>query len=111
MSLVDKFYEFDYPLDINSVFERIVSISNYVQGLKFGRADVDNHIVILKSGISWNSYGEIVTISCTPLDAYSTHVMIKSAPAVPFTLYDWGKGKKNINNVLNAMQQVLPPTQ
>ena len=109
MSLIDKHYEFDYPLNIHTVFERIVSVANNVQGLKFGRASNQDFTVVLNSDISWFSYGEIVTISCLYLDSSYTRIHIKNSPSVPFTLLDYGKGRKNINNVLYALRQVLPP--
>lgn len=109
MSIIDKHYEFDYPLNIHTVFERIVSVVNNVQGLKFGRVSSLDYTVVLNSDISWLSYGEIVTISCFYMDTSYTRIHIKSSPAVPFTLLDYGKGRKNINNVLEAIKQVLPP--
>lgn len=109
MSLIDKHYEFNYPLNIHIVFERIAMVAHNVQGLSFGRASDQDFTVVLNGGLSWFSYGEIVTISCMYLDERNTRIHIKSAPVVPFTLVDYGKGKKNIHNVLNALKEVLPP--
>lgn len=109
MSLIDKHFEFTYPLNIQTVFERIMSIAQNVQGLRFGRFSEQDYTIVLNGDISWNSYGEIVTIKCTYIDDVNTHIHIKSTPVVPFTLFDYGKGKRNIENVLNALKQVMPP--
>lgn len=109
MALIDKHYEFDYPLKIQVVFERIMSVAHNVQGLYFEYASDTTFCVGLKGSMSWWSWGENVTISCTYLDDYNTRIHIKSAPVVPFTLVDYGKGKENINAVLNALSMVLPP--
>lgn len=109
MALIDKHYEFDYPLNIHTVFDRIMSVTHHVHGLNFSHASEQDFCIVLNGGISWLSYGETVTISCKCLDTNLTRIHIKSAPVVPFTLVDYGKGKKNINNVLNALVTVLPP--
>lgn len=109
MSLIDKHYEFDYPLNIHVVFKRIMNIAHNVRGLNFSHASEQDFIVVLSGGMSLWSYGEFVTISCVYLNADLTRIHIKSAPVVSFTLLDYGKGKKNINNVLNALMTVLPP--
>lgn len=68
MSLIDKHFEFTYPLNIQTVFERIMSIAKNVQGLRFGRFSEQDYTIVLNGDISWNSYGEIVTIKCTYID-------------------------------------------
>lgn len=108
MSLIDKQHVFDYPMNINLVFERIMSVSRSVKGLRFSHT-LQPYKVILEAGTSLWSWGETVTISCLFLDESHTRVMITSVPNVSTTLVDWGKGKKNINNVLGTLRQVLGP--
>ena len=108
MSLIDKQHVFDYPMNANLVFQRIMSVAHSIKGLSFNRTE-QPYKVILSSGTSMKSWGETVTIMCSYLDETHTRITITSVPVMPTTLVDWGKGKKNINNVLAALQNVLPP--
>ena len=110
MSLIDKNYVFDCPLTVNMVFERIMSVSKNIKGLSFN-SNPQPYTVLLRGRTSFWSWGENVTIACQPLDDYHTRVSIKSVPVVPTTLVDWGKGSKNVNNVLAALRTVLPVPQ
>lgn len=108
MSLIDKHYEFVYPLNVNTVLERVMSISRSVEGLYFSHFQQPGSVV-LKSDASLWSWGETVTIECVFLDPYHTRIHISSVPALATTLIDWGKGQKNIDHVLAALRRVLPP--
>lgn len=110
MSLIDKHHVFDYPMNVNYVFERIMSAIPSMRGLSFKRKEPP-YTVVLSSGVSMSSWGENVTIACNYLDESHTRISITSAPVVPTTLIDFGKGKKNINNVMAVLKQVLPPVQ
>lgn len=63
LSLIDKHYELNYPLNIRVVFERIMSVAHNVQGLYFEYASYMNFCIGLKGSMSWWSWGENVTIS------------------------------------------------
>lgn len=108
MSAIDKHYVFDYPMNVNYVFQRITSVARSIKGLKFRRIE-QPYKVLLACGPSMKSWGETVTITCFYLDESHTRIQITSVPVVPTTLVDWGKGNRNITNVLNALKQVLPP--
>ena len=108
MSLIDKHHEFVCPLNVNTALERVMSVARSIEGLNFSHFQPPGSIV-LKSDVSLWSWGETVTIQCLFLDPNHTRIHISSVPALATTLIDWGKGQKNINRVLDALQRVLPP--
>lgn len=108
MSLIDKQYVFDYPLNVNEVFNRIMSVANNIPGMKF-KGNPNPLTILLKTGVSLSSWGEKVTITCQYLDPMHTRVAILSKPVVGTTLVDWGKGGRNIKKVIAALEKVLPP--
>lgn len=109
MSLVDKHYEFVYPLNVNTVLERVMSVARSVKGLYFSHFQQPGSVVLKSSASLW-SWGETVTVECRFLDPNRTLIHISSVPALATTLIDWGKGQKNIDRVLEALRPVLPPT-
>ena len=108
MSLIDKHHEFDCPLDVRTVFDRIKSVAYDVPGLSFEFANEKEFVVALGTGISLFSWGENVTITCTGLNPNATRVHIKSAPCWPLTLVDFGTNRRHVFNVLSALKRVLP---
>ncbi len=108
MSLIDKHYEFIYPLNVNDVLGRVMSVARMIEGLNFSHFQQPDSVV-LKSKVSLWSWGETVTIQCQFLDPIHTRIHISSVPAMATTIIDWGKGQKNIDRVLAALRPVLPP--
>ena len=108
MSLIDKHYTFDYPENIQSVYYKILSVTNQIKGLKLVGNNDNSCAIFMEGSVSFWSWGENVTISCQYLDDYHTRIHIESKPKLSTTLVDWGKGKRNIRNVLDAMKMVLP---
>ncbi len=108
MSLIDKQYTFDYPENIQSVYYKILSVTNQMRGLKLVGNNDNSCTIFMEGSVSFWSWGENVTISCQYLDDYHTRIHIESKPKLSTTLVDWGKGKRNIRNVLDAMKMVLP---
>ena len=107
MSLIDKQFVFEYPQDINTVYGKILSVSSAIEGLYPDYTDNARYTLYLKSGVTFWSWGENVSIQCVPVTNNLTRVIIISKPKIPTTLVDFGKGKKNINNVLAALRRVL----
>ncbi len=108
MSLIDKHYTFDYPENIQSVYYKILSVTNQMRGLKLVGNNDNSYTIFMEGSVSFWSWGENVTISCQYLDDYHTRIHIESKPKFSTTLVDWGKGKRNIRNVLDAIKMVLP---
>lgn len=107
MSLIDKHFEFEYYENIQSVFNKLLSVAPYVNTLNFESYSYQNFTIVLKGKTTWLSWGETVTIYCRYVDANRTAIHIQSVPVVATTLFDYGKGKKNIKNVVEAMSRVL----
>lgn len=61
-------------------------------------------------GTSWASWGENVTatIGFGPRGAESAVVQLRSASAMPTTLVDFGKNRKNLDKVVEAMRTLAP---
>ncbi|MCQ1987606.1 hypothetical protein [Arthrobacter sp. zg-Y844] len=58
-------------------------------------------------GMTWKSYGSNIVLTFEPVDAGTTRVVATSTPAVPTTLMDWGQGKADLAEVLNAVAAEL----
>lgn len=108
MSLIDKHHTFTYPDNIQSVYYKILSVTNQMKGLKFVARNDNSYTIFMNGSVSFWSWGEDVTIACEYLDNFNTRIHITSRPKLSTTLVDWGKGKRNINNVLDALRMVLP---
>lgn len=55
-----------------------------------------------KVGFSMASYGETITVDVAPTAAGS-RVTVTSKPTVGFQLVDWGKNRRNIEQVIAAL--------
>ena len=77
--------------DIVSSYKRALSSLNKPKVL-----EEDMDMVLAKTGISWKSFGEVVSISATPINDESTIIEIASRPSLRSTVMDYGKNIENV---------------
>ncbi len=59
------------------------------------------------AGTTWKSFGADIVLTFEPLDAGTTRVLATSTPQVPTTLLDYGQGKSDVTEVLQAVAAQL----
>lgn len=60
--------------------------------------------LVKKTGMSWKSFGEVVTVAVEPATGDSCRVSIESRPRVRTTIVDYGVNMKNADAVANALR-------
>ncbi|MCC3298740.1 hypothetical protein [Arthrobacter caoxuetaonis] len=61
----------------------------------------------LVAGTTWKTFGEDIVLTFEPVDAATTRVVATSTPHVPTTIFDYGQGKADVTEVLNAVAAEL----
>lgn len=61
----------------------------------------------MSAATNWKSFGADIVLTFEPLDAGSTRVLATSTPQVPTTLIDYGQGKSDVSDVLQAVAAQL----
>ena len=59
------------------------------------------------AGTTWKSFGADIVLTFEPVDAGTTRVRATSTPHVPTTLFDYGQGKADVTEVLQAVADQL----
>ena len=108
MALLDKNLEIEYPYNIHIVYGIVKNIAKSLEGMTLEKLDNQRFSVQLKCEASSWSWGETVTITCSYIDDSHTFVFIKSEPKVKFAVVDFGKGKRNIQQIVDALNSELP---
>lgn len=91
------------PLPLEMVYELCIIGASFVLGGYVREEDREKGILVVKTGISWASAGEVVTFKLEKEDDKITIVEIDSKPAFSTTLFDYGKNKENIIRVTNFL--------
>lgn len=65
--------------------------------------DEENGIIIAKTGMSWKSFGEILSITVKKDDENQTRIRIESRPTLSTTMVDYGKNLENVEKLYNLM--------
>ena len=108
MALIDKSSEIEYPYNIHQVYEKLIFVAKSLEGMTLEKTDDRKYFVQLKCEKTIWSWGETVTVECRYVDDCHTSVFIKSVPKVKTTLVDYGKGKRNIQQIVDALNKELP---
>ena len=66
--------------------------------------DPKSATVVLKTRLTWKSFGEVVSGRVEVIDAESCRVFVDSSPRLPWTLIDLGVSRKNADAVVNALR-------
>ena len=61
----------------------------------------------LVAGTTWKTFGEDIVLSFEPIDAGTTRVLATSTPQLTTTIFDYGQGKADLTEVLNAVAAEL----
>ena len=66
-------------------------------------ASTSTNYIIIKTGVSFRSWGENIEVSISPSTKGHVNVLLKSAQKLGVT--DWGKSNENIKTLADALQQ------
>jgi hypothetical protein len=72
-------------------------------GSQMTALDVDGGRLTAKTGMSWRSWGEKLTVSVEPVAARQWRVCVASDSVLPATLLDWGKNGMNVRYIVDVM--------
>ncbi|AEP09387.1 hypothetical protein [Micavibrio aeruginosavorus] len=68
------------------------------------KSDIKEGIVYARTKMTWESFGEKIIISLSAPGTDVTIISIQSAPIVPTTKTDYGKGKRNIEQLVQYLE-------
>lgn len=80
-------------------------------GAEIATYDAHAGVLIAKTGVTWRSFGEIVTAKAVALDARRCEVQIESDVLQVSTLLDWGANRRNLKRLQSALLGIASSTQ
>jgi len=110
MALADRKKNIVMPYPLDDTFQNLKKAMLKLGGFKIYEFNENEKTVYLESGISWVSWGEMVTISLTQEQNSSTIVSIISTPKTGIYLgglIDFGKNRENIERIEQALLDEL----
>jgi hypothetical protein len=95
----------EFPYARADVFAAILAAVPIIAGRQVDSHDEVSGRIVVKSGVSLFSWGEIIPISLTTLPGGGTRVEITSTPKTGLLgggAFDMGKNRKNVEHILAA---------
>ena len=80
-------------------------------GAEVARYDATAGILVAKKGISWRSFGEIITVKAVPIDPMRCEISIESDVLQVTVLVDWGANRRNVRQIQSALVGGGPTTE
>lgn len=93
---------------ISEAFSCLRDNVSRVRGATLSQAEPQHGTLIIKTQASAESFGEVITVTFTPLSATSVKATIKSRPRYPLTLIDAGKNEDNVHTILEILRGGRP---
>jgi len=101
-------FEFDYKKD--DVFKALVKAIPTVNGMTISKADKESGHILVRTGVSWKSWGENIPISLMRASPKCTRVVIISTPKTGVLFggaFDLGKNRQNIEMIIETTSKIL----
>jgi len=100
------FQVMNFPQPIDEVFEAFAKALP-LAGMGYPIKMKDSYQLIANVPTSAWSWGEKINISMKEADNGGTSVQVKSESSFSLTLFDWGKNKKNVNQIQMHVNMIL----
>ncbi|MBM7603737.1 hypothetical protein JOC75_001710 [Metabacillus crassostreae] len=95
----------EVPLPEDEVFKLCRDAGSVLKGAKVRHENQQKGLLIIRTGINWKTWGDIIEIVVEDIDANHTRVFIQSRPVVPTTLVDYGKNYENIKRIIGYIEK------
>ena len=97
---------FYIPVSKETAFRYICDLKR-VGGMRIYHVDSDRYEVRLKVMINYFSLGEFIQVRFFADGKDATRVTARSESAMPTTLFDFGKNKRNLSEIQKALMAVV----
>ncbi len=90
-------------LPYDQAFDLCISSLNAVKKGRIRREDRPSGRIEAKAGMTWKSWGEVISFDLRRIDANRTRVEVSSKPALRTTLVDLGKNLENVERIMGFL--------
>lgn len=92
-------------VNYDKAFEICKEAVNSLNRAKIKSEDLEKGIIKVKTGITWDSFGQIITLSLTKINENLTEVEISTRPIPRTALVDYGEGWKYSEEISKYLKE------
>lgn len=92
-------------LNYDKAFEICKAAVNSLNRAKIKSEDLEEGIIKVKTGITWDSFGQIITLSLVKINENLTEVEISTRPIPRTVLVDYGEGWKYVEEISKFLKE------
>ena len=97
--------EVELPVSYDKTFELCIESLNKLKKPKIKDRDYSQGTITVKTGITWDTFGDTISFKLTEVKDHNTHIKISSKPVVFFQIVDYGKNLENVNNIVSFLEK------
>lgn len=92
-------------LNPNDLFNACIQAAT-TKGFRLVNKNDAEFTVVFSAGISWLSWGEIITLRIQKLET-QLELEVKSECKLKTTIVDWGKNRKNVEGIFSVLNEKI----
>ena len=92
-------------LPYNRAFTLCIRSLDSIKKCKIHREDRSLGKIAAKTGMTWKTFGDVISFEVFSIDDDRTHIKILSRPLVRTTLVDYGKNLENVETIVRIIKQ------
>ena len=102
---VYHFRNIELKLPYDKVFNLCIESLKMFKRYKIKKEDYSYGKIIAITGITWKSWGEVISFAIHKIDNNKIQVIISSKPILCTTLVDYGKNLENVEKIVAFLQE------
>lgn len=99
--------EVNFPRSRRDVYEAVIRAVDRIDGMQVVSSDLEEGRVTIKARMTWKSWGEQIITHVRHSGNDATVVACSSNSSVKQTLWDWGKNRDNVSQLIEATDREL----
>lgn len=88
----------------DNAFDLSMEAIKKIQGSNISKEDRASGIIEAKTGISFTSLGDIITVKLSKINDDRTKVDVSSCTAASTVMFDYGKNQKNVDTLISFLK-------
>lgn len=95
--------ELQFPYD--KAFNLCIESISLIKKCKIQKEDRSQGKIVAKTGMTWKTWGDVISFEVRKIDNDRTQVLVSSRPAVRTTLVDYGKNLENVERISSFLKE------
>lgn len=95
----------ELQLPYDKAFDLCIESIRLIKKSKIQKKDISQGKITAKAGMTWKTWGDLISFDIRKIDNEKTQVIVSSRPTLRATLVDYGKNLENVERIISFLKE------